>query len=308
MRVLLTGVTGQVGNALRASLHEFGQVIAVGREQLDLAQPQMITDALTRHRPDLIINPAAYTAVDLAEDERDLSFRVNADAPAAMAAWASQHDVPFIHFSTDYVFDGSGEVPWRESDQPAPLSVYGASKLAGEKAVINSGARHLIIRTSWVYAARGKNFFRTIAKLARERSELKIVVDQIGAPTSARIIAEGVAKILRGELGERAIFDRRRGLLHLSASGETSWHEFASAIVNGLRRRGSRIAAERIIPIATEDFPTKAQRPKNSRLDHLRLNNEFGIVMPAWRDALVQELDELAEELSTSSVGNRLAS
>jgi dTDP-4-dehydrorhamnose reductase len=294
MRILLTGITGQVGSALSAPLAEFATVLQADRGQLDLSQPATLSNALDRLKPDLIINPAAYTAVDLAEDEHDLAFRVNSDAPAAMAQWAARRDVPLLHFSTDYVFDGSGEAAWRENDAPAPLSVYGASKLAGERAITNAGCRHLIVRTSWVYAAQGKNFLRTIARLAGERKELSIVADQLGAPTSARIIADAVAKILRKEFGGSGEpFEHDDGLLHLSASGEISWHGFADAIIGGLRTRGVRLETERLIAIATSEYPTKATRPKNSRLDHRRLNERYGIVMASWQAALAQELDEL---------------
>lgn len=302
MRILLTGVSGQVGGALQAPLSSIGSIVAVDRSQLDLAQPDTISAALDRLQPDLIVNPAAYTAVDLAEDERDLAFRVNAEAPAAMAKWAAQCNVPMIHFSTDYLFDGSGEAPWRETDTPSPLSVYGASKLAGERALGEAGGRHLIVRTSWVYASQGRNFLRTIARLARERKELKIVADQCGAPTSARIIAEAVVNILRRELsGGGKPFARNGGAVNVSASGTTSWHGFATAIVAGLQDRGVDVVTEQVLPIRTADFPTKATRPANSRLDHGRLNRVFEVTMPTWQQALATELDELAPELAAAS-------
>ncbi len=294
MRIVLTGITGQVGSALCAPLAKFATVLQADRSQLNLSQPATLSNALDQLKPDLIVNPAAYTAVDLAEDERDLAFCVNSDAPAAMAQWAARHDVPLLHFSTDYVFDGSGEAAWREDDATAPLSVYGASKLAGERAIADAGCRHLIVRTSWVYAAQGKNFLRTIARLAGERKELRIVADQVGAPTSAPIIADAVVKILQKELsGSDEPFKHKDGVFHLSASGEVSWHGFADAIVGGLRRRGVKLETERLIAIATSEYPTKATRPKNSRLDHRRLRERYGIVMPSWQAALAQELDEL---------------
>ena len=306
MRILLTGTTGQVGGALRAPLAEFGTVLPVDRHQLDLSRPDAIGAALDALRPDLIVNPAAYTAVDLAEDERDAAFRINGSAPGAMAVWAARHDVPLIHFSTDYLFDGSGHAPWREADEPAPLSVYGASKLAGERAVGEAGGRHLIVRTSWVYASKGKNFLQTIARLAKERKELRIVADQFGAPTSARVIAEAVARILRTEFAGGGRPFRRNGgaiqgnviqgnVINVSASGETNWHGFATAIVAGLKERGVAVAAEQVVPIATADFPTKAKRPHNSRLDHRRLNEVYGITMPTWLGALDVELDEMTD-------------
>jgi dTDP-4-dehydrorhamnose reductase len=299
MRILLTGVTGQVGGALLEPLRTVGLVVAADRRQLDLARPERIRSALERIAPDLVVNPAAYTAVDRAEDERELAFRINAEAPGAIAHWTAERGVTFIHFSTDYVFDGAGVRPWREDDPTGPLSAYGASKLAGEKAIRGVGAPHLIVRTSWVYAARGTNFLRTIARIAQERTELRIVADQFGAPTSARLIAEAVAGIVTaggGTLADR--FAAARGLVHLTAAGETSWHGFAAAIVEGLRARGVTLAATRVVPIATVDYPTKAKRPANSRLDLTRLESVFGIKPRRWDDALAAELDQLASELS----------
>jgi len=231
-------------------------------------------------------------------------MRVNAEAPGALARWAAARDVPFIHFSTDYVFDGSGERAWREDDAPQPLSVYGASKLAGENEIRSAGGTVLIVRTSWVYGAEGKNFLRTIARLARERSELRIVADQIGAPTSAALIGDVVAGMLsEGVETLRELCARTGGLVHLAASGETSWYGLACAIVEGLRARGVTLAVERIVPIATEDYPTRARRPHNSRLDLTRLQTIFGILPPLWQNALSPELDRLARELTTATRG-----
>jgi dTDP-4-dehydrorhamnose reductase len=296
MRILVTGVTGQVGGALVERLRSLGSIVAADRAMLDLARPEEIRPALDRIAPDLIINPAAYTAVDRAEEEADLAFRVNAEAPGAIARWAAGRGVPLIHFSTDYVFDGGGFRPWREGDPTGPLSVYGASKLAGEDAVRAAGGAHLVIRTSWVYAAEGANFLRTIGRLARERAELRIVADQFGAPTSAALIADAVSPIVATKgtaLADR--FAAAGGLVHIAASGETSWHGFAAAIVDGLRTRGVALAATRVTPIATADYPTKARRPANSRLDLTRLKQAFGIETLQWQDALARELDRLAK-------------
>lgn len=292
MRILLTGTNGQVGGALRPLLAMYGTVIAPSLIEFDLSKPQTLDEALDGFRPDLIINPAAYTAVDRAEDERELAFLVNAKGPEAIAKWAARNRVPLIHFSTDYVFDGSGDKPWREDSPAGPLSVYGASKLAGDLAIQAAGGPHLIARTCWVYAASGANFLRTIARLAGERKELRIVADQIGAPTTANTIASTVAGIVTSNASNlEELFTSSGGVVNLACASETSWHGFASAIVAGLKSRGVALAVETIIPIATTDFPTKAKRPGNSRLDLSRLKDRFGVTMPAWQDALMPELD-----------------
>jgi dTDP-4-dehydrorhamnose reductase len=309
MLVLVTGVTGQVGGALLKVLGPdvlgpAGVIVAAGRDRLDLAQPDLIAAALDRIGPDLIINPAAYTAVDRAEDETELAFRVNASGAGAIARWGADRGVPFVHFSTDYVFDGAGTRAWREDDSTSPLSTYGASKLAGEEAVRSAGGPHLIVRTSWVYAARGANFLRTIARLAKERSELRIVADQVGAPTSARLIAGVFADILNNSrplLAER--FAASGGLVNVSASGTTTWHGFAAAIVEGLKARGAALEVQSVQPILTKDYPTKARRPANSRFDLTRLRKVFGIEPPTWHEALAAELDQLAKRFPQLSVG-----
>jgi dTDP-4-dehydrorhamnose reductase len=304
MRILLTGVSGQVGSALRQPLCSMGTVFAADRTVLDLSRPDSLLPLLDRLSPDLIINPAAYTSVDQAEDEPELAHRVNVEAPRSMAHWAANNSASIVHFSTDYVFNGSGDRPWREGDSADPLSVYGASKLAGEAAIREAGGSHLIIRTSWVFASRGKNFLTTIARLARDRQELRIVADQIGAPTSARSIAQGLISIIGSNgphengSGVNLIKDRFAevdGLVHMSDKGETSWHGFASAIVDGLRSRGVQLAVCNVAAIDSKDFPTKAPRPLNSRLDMTRLEKIYGIQMPNWREALDAELDELSQ-------------
>ena len=297
MRVLVTGVTGQVGGALLVALNGKANVVAAPRATLDLAQAETIASGLDRIAPDLIINPAAYTAVDRAEDERDLAYRINGEAPGYIARWATSRGVPLIHLSTDYVYDGSGERAWREDNATGPLSVYGASKLAGEDAIRAANGPHLIVRTSWVYAARGTNFLRTIARLAAERQELRIVADQIGAPTSAQVIADSIATMIATPDLVRQ-FAVANGLVHLATSGETSWHGFASAIVDGLKMRGLPLKAQAIVPIRTEDYPTKAKRPANSRLDMTRAQRVFGLTPPHWQQALAVELDVLARELA----------
>jgi dTDP-4-dehydrorhamnose reductase len=300
MRTLVTGVSGQVGGALARVLAEQLPTVAADRTRLDLSRPSEIASVLDQIQPGLILNAAAYTAVDRAEDERDLAFRINADAPGAMARWAAGCGVPIIHFSTDYVFDGTGNRPWREDDPTGPLSVYGASKLAGEEAIRAAGGENLIIRTQWVYAATGTNFLRTIARLALERKELRIVSDQYGAPTSARLIADVVATMIRSGLSNGIHLSG--GPINVAASGETTWHGFTNAIVEGLRLRGIKLAVDTVLPITTAEYPTKAKRPANSRLDLARLQKIFGVKTPNWSIALATELDCLASELAGSSV------
>ena len=294
MKILLTGAGGQVGGALRRLLQDRANIVAPTRETFDLSQPAGLAEKLDSIGPDLIINPAAYTAVDRAEDEREMAFRVNAESPEVIAQWAARRGVPLVHFSTDYVFDGSGERPWREDSAPNPLSVYGESKLAGDRAIAGAGGRHLIARTSWVYAATGANFLKTIVRLAGEREELRIVADQIGAPTTADAIARAMVAILQpADEDVAAMFERRGGVVNLVCAGETSWHGFATAIVSGLKARGTQFAVKQIVPIASSEFPVKAKRPSNSRLDLTRLRERFDIVMPTWQQALDRELDAL---------------
>ncbi|MGY8667462.1 dTDP-4-dehydrorhamnose reductase [Bradyrhizobium sp. UFLA05-109] len=292
MRILLTGTAGQVGSALLPLLQTWATVVTPAREEFDLSRPGELAAKLDDLKPDLIVNPAAYTAVDKAEDEPELARRINSEAPAFIAQWAARHHVPLIHFSTDYVFNGSGSVPWREDSATGPLSVYGASKLAGDTAIAASGAPHLIVRTSWVYAASGANFLKTIARLAKERKELRIVADQIGAPTSAKAIADVVANIIpRDRSGMDSVFERRKGVVNVVCAGETSWHGFAAAIVAGLKARGVDLLVETINPICTDEFPVKAKRPANSRLSLERLRRDFGLETPTWQCALERELD-----------------
>jgi dTDP-4-dehydrorhamnose reductase len=299
MRILVTGIAGQIGGALNTRLKGVGTIVGAGRAILDLARPEAIPSILDRMAPELIVNPGAYTAVDKAEDESNLAMIINADAPGAIARWAATKKVPLIHFSTDYVFNGVGERPWREDDLAEPLSIYGASKLAGENEIRAAGGSFLIVRTSWVYAAKGTNFLCTIARLARERRELRIVDDQIGAPTPAALIADTVAKMI-----ERGIDDLRnrlaaaQGCVHLAATGETSWYGFAKAVVDGLRMRGGRLSVERLIPIRSDEYPTRARRPRNSRLSLVRLQKIFGVTPPHWESALARELDALTSELA----------
>jgi dTDP-4-dehydrorhamnose reductase len=299
MRVLVTGVTGQVGGAIVSQLSGSVDVIAADRAMIDLEKPTDISAIFDRVAPDVIVNAAAYTAVDRAEDDRTRAFTVNADGPGMMARWAAQRGVPFIHFSTDYVFDGTGDQPWREDDVPAPLSVYGASKLAGEVQVRAAGGPHLVVRTSWVYAARGTNFLRTVCRLAAERDELRIVSDQIGAPTSASLISEALAPVILRDSSELAmLFAKASGVVNLAATGETSWYGLACAIVDGLKARNVRLATKRVVPIRTDEYRTTAVRPRNSRLNLKRLAETFGCTPQDWATALVPELDQMADRLA----------
>lgn len=279
MRILLTGVTGQVGSALQSTLPPLGEVIPASRAQLDLADPDSIRAAVRTARPEVIVNAAAYTAVDQAEREEDLAFSVNRDGPAVLAEEAARLGALLVHFSTDYVFDGEKTTPYVETDTPNPLNVYGASKLAGEQAIRQSGCRHLIFRTSWVYSAGGKNFLVTMLRLAREGKELRVVDDQHGAPTSSDTIATATTEALKRSVGQ--------GLYHMTAGGSTTWYEFARAI---FREEG--IAAQ-VTPIATSDYPTPARRPRNSVLDNALLAKS-GIRLPSWEAGLRDVLGTLA--------------
>jgi dTDP-4-dehydrorhamnose reductase len=300
MRILLTGKSGQIGGALLPILTTKHDVIAPLRDAFDLSAPETLGDALNNFAPDLIINPAAYTAVDRAEDEADLAFIVNRDAPRAIAQWAARRNIPMVHFSTDYVFDGKGDHRLSETSPTGPLSMYGKSKLAGEDAIRMAAGPHLIVRTSWVYAARGSNFLRTIVRLACERDELRIVADQIGAPTSARIIAQAVERLIAGQLsGLGSRFAQAEGIVNVVAAGETSWHGFASSIVEGLRSRHVALAVKSILPLRSDEYFTKAKRPGNSRLDLTRLQHVFKVTPPTWQKALECELDDVAREMLT---------
>lgn len=280
MRILLTGRDGQVGWELNRALAPLGEVIACGRAELDLAVPDRIASVVRQARPQLIVNAAAYTAVDKAESEPGLAHAANARAPGVLAEEAKRAGALLIHYSTDYVFDGKKETPYVEDDEPNPLNEYGRSKLAGENAIRNIDGRYLILRTSWVYAARGRNFLLAIRRLLREKDELRVVADQIGAPTSAGALAAATAALLRA-LGPKTLGEAR-GTYHVTSAGHTSWHGFASEIAR--LERAPR--PPRLVPIPSSEYPLPARRPKNSRLSNEKLQRQFGVVLPSWQTCL----------------------
>ena len=287
MKILVNGRHGQVSHELQRRLGTVGELIVLGRDQLDLAQPDQIRRQVQNLRPDLIINAAAHTAVDLAESEPQAAFAINAIAPGILAEEALALDIPLIHYSTDYVFDGLKADPYNEDDTPNPLGVYGKSKLAGEQAIKDVQGKHLILRTSWVYSTHGRNFLLTMQRLLQEKPELRVVADQIGAPTWAGTIANStLALIERWRANEVANW----GTYHLSAQGETSWFGFAQAIGEALRQQGKPCAT--LLPIPSSDYPTPAARPLNSRLDCSRLQRDWGVSQPDWQTALRECLAE----------------
>lgn len=296
-RILLTGVNGQVGRELQQTLAPLGNVVSLTRSQLDLADADAIRRLIRDIKPAVIVNPAAYTAVDKAESEPELAFAINAAAPAVMAEEAARLSALFIHYSTDYVFDGSKTLPYGEQDETNPLSVYGKSKLAGEEAIRSVGAEHCILRTSWVYGATGRNFLRTIIRLAQEREELKVVADQMGGPTSSRAVANATALMLENWQPEKS------GTYHLSCAGETSWHGFAQAILRFYEAHRAargwpplRMQADALQGITTAEYPTPAARPAYSVLNNAKLLTEFRISMPLWSEALSSVMRELKLE------------
>jgi dTDP-4-dehydrorhamnose reductase len=295
VKILLTGATGQVGWELARTLLPLGEVIAVNRSQADLSDLKALRSMLQQHKPDVIVNPAAYTAVDKAETEQGLAFLINAEAPSVMAEEAKEIGALLVHYSTDYVFDGTKSTLYTEDDTTNPINVYGQSKLAGEQAIQSVAGDYLILRTSWVYASRGNNFLKTILRLAAEREELKIVADQIGSPTWARLIAEMTAHIVRQTLLERSANSFNSNIYHLTSSGATSWQGFAQKIVDIVREQGNvALKNKAILPIPTTDYPLPAKRPANSRLSTNRLEQHFGLSLPSWDNALklcMQELD-----------------
>jgi len=298
MKVLLFGKNGQVGWELQRSLAPLGEVIALERSSTnfcgDLTNLWGIAETIRAVAPDVIVNAAAHTAVDKAENEPELARTLNALTPGVMAKEAEMINAWLIHYSTDYVFDGSGEKPWVESDAVAPLNVYGSTKLEGEQYIRQSGCRHLIFRTSWVYGARGGNFARTMLRLAQERDKLSVINDQLGAPTGADLLADVTAHAIRTAQQRPEV----SGLYHLVSSGETSWHGYASYVIDFARRAGVQIkvAPEAIQPVHTSAFPTPAKRPHNSRMDTEKFRQTFDLNLPLWQTGVSRMLTEILEK------------
>jgi dTDP-4-dehydrorhamnose reductase len=291
MKLLLLGRNGQVGWELQRSLAPLGEVVALGSAEADFAQPEALAAIVRSVAPDVIVNAAACTAVDRAESEPDLAHAVNAASPGVLAREAAALGTWLLHFSTDYVFDGSGSTPWLEDSPTGPLSAYGRSKLAGEEAIRASGCRHLILRTSWVYAARGGNFAKTMLRLAREREQLSVVADQFGAPTGAELLADLSAHALRTAQARPEV----SGTYHAAAAGETSWHGYASHVIAIARAAGQpiKVADAAITAVPTSAFPTPARRPANSRLDTTKMRQTFDLTLPRWQDGVERMLSEV---------------
>ncbi|MGY6269071.1 dTDP-4-dehydrorhamnose reductase [Achromobacter denitrificans] len=293
MKILLLGKNGQVGRELRRTLAPLGELAALGRDGADLCDPDGLRSALSAHRPDVIVNAAAYTAVDMAETDRETAAQVNAQAVSILARHARATNVLLVHYSTDYVFDGASKRPYVEADSPNPLNVYGATKLAGERAIRDAGCDALVFRTGWVHSTHGKNFLKTILRLAQTRESLDVVSDQHGAPTSAGLIADTTALAIRRHLEGKL----PAGTYHLSAAGSASWHAYARYIVAGATARGAALALapERIRAVATGDYPAAAQRPRSSLLDTALLSRALNVPPPIWTAHVDLALDQLIE-------------
>lgn len=295
MKILILGRDGQVGTALTQILAPLGSIAAYGREGADFSRPGDLVGVVKREQPDVIVNAAAYTAVDKAESEPDLARLVNTEAPGVLAEAAAETGAWLIHYSTDYVFSGAKDGPYVETDATGPLNVYGETKLAGEQAIAASGAKHLIFRTSWVHAPGGNNFIARMLSLAQSRSELKVIDDQVGAPTSARLIAEATGRAIEQIERDRPIGP---GVYHLTASGETSWNGYARYVIGEASARGFglKTTAENVLPVPSSAFPTPAKRPHNSRLSTLKLRDALAIDLPDWRVDVLATLATILPE------------
>jgi dTDP-4-dehydrorhamnose reductase len=303
-RLLLLGANGQLGHQLAVQLQQLGEVKALTRAEADLANPAVLRKALTElaqtFQPTVIVNAAAYTAVDKAQTETELAHAVNAESPAVLAELAKAWNATLVHYSTDYVFDGSGTQPWQESDSTHPLSVYGQSKRDGELAIAAQCPKHLILRTSWVVGAHGGNFLKTMLRLAAERDALRVVADQIGAPTSTELLADVTVQLLQA-MHAAADNDARWGIYHLAAAGEVSWHGYAQHVIAGALQRGANLKAkpEAVSPITTADYPVPAPRPLNSRLNTDKLQTTFALTLPAWQVGVDAILDQIISRKSS---------
>ncbi len=297
-KILLFGKGGQVGWELQRSLAPLGELVALdaGSQELcgDFSNLEGIVETIRAVAPDIIVNAAAHTAVDKAESEAEFARTINALAPGILAQEAKRSGAWLVHYSTDYVFDGNGDAPWLETDATGPLSIYGKTKMEGEEAIRASGCQHLIFRTSWVYAARGGNFAKTMLKLAQERDSLNVINDQIGAPTGADLLADVTAHAIRTALQRPDV----SGLYHVVAGGEISWHGYASFVIEYARLAGIdiKVAPEAIQPVPASEFPLPAPRPKNSRLDTRKLQNTFGLTLPHWQSGIIRMLTEILEK------------
>ncbi|WP_038214081.1 dTDP-4-dehydrorhamnose reductase [Xenophilus azovorans] len=295
MKILLFGKGGQVGWELQRSLAPLGELVALDFDSTDLhadfSQPDALASTVEKVRPDVIVNAAAHTAVDKAESEPELARTLNTTSPGVIATAAQRIGALMVHYSTDYVFDGSGDQPWKEDDATGPLSVYGRTKLEGEQLVAAHCPRHLIFRTSWVYAARGGNFAKTMLRLAKERERLTVIDDQFGAPTGAELLADVTAHAIRDTLREP---DKKAGLYHLVADGVTTWHGYARFVLAQAQAAGVELKAgpDAVAPVPTSAFPTPARRPGNSRLDTSKLRQTFGLQLPSWQDGVTRMLRE----------------
>ena len=297
MRILLLGKNGQVGWELQRALGVLGEVVALdfdspGPLKADFSDPESLAATVRAVAPQIIVNAAAHTAVDKAESEPDFARALNATSPAVLAREAASLGAWLMHYSTDYVFDGSGSTPWQEDSPTGPLSVYGATKLEGEDAIRASGCQHLIFRTSWIYAARGGNFAKTMLKLAKERDKLTVIDDQIGSPTGADLLADLTAHALRAAMARPGL----AGTYHAVAGGETSWHGYARHVIEFARAAGQpiKVAPENIVAVPTSAFPTPAKRPGNSRMNTEKLRSSFGLALPSWQAGVERMLTEIS--------------
>src|SRR5579864_1852649 len=296
LNIVILGRDGQIAWELQRRLPDLGRVTVIGRPEIDLSRPDSLRRAIRELSPDVLVNASAYTAVDQAENEPELALALNATAPQVLAEEARRINALFVTYSSDYVFDGTKAAFYTEEDLGHPLNVYGRSKLAGDQAVQAVGGDNLILRTSWVYGARGKNFLRTISALALQRDEIRVVDDQVGAPTSSYDIAQATAQIvagLRHRSGRIAALGKRSGIYNMTSQGAVSWCGFATAILDQMRDRGLKQALARIVPIPSKEYPTPAERPRNSRLSNAKLQAEFGIALRDWRQALAATMEML---------------